>query len=198
MQNSEGTPALMGANRHPVRRSIEDPGFRYARPAVFLHWLMAVLIVFTIGLGLYMVSIEKEPRAEWYFHLHMSIGVTLAALLLLRLTWRLTHRPADLPARVSRWQAQASRLLHGLLYAEMLVMPVAGFTGALFSKPGVEVFGRNLPRWVAPNHALSEQLLAVHSCVAWMLVATIALHILAGLKHLIFDRDGVFQRMWVS
>ncbi len=198
MQSSEGSPALTGANRHAVRRSSAGSEFRYTPPAVFLHWLMAVLIIFTIGLGLYMVAIEKEPRSEWYFDLHMSIGLTLAALLVLRVMWRLTHKPAALPARVPRWQAGSSRLLHWTLYAAMLVMPVAGFTGALYSKFGVTVFGRNLPHWVAPNHALSQQLLAAHSLVAWLLVATIALHILAGLKHLLLDRDGVFQRMWLS
>ena len=198
MQSSDGSPAWMDPSRNSARRSGAASKFQYAPPAVFLHWLMAALIIFTIGLGLYMVAIEKEPRSEWYFGLHMSIGLTLAALLVLRVMWQLTHKPAALPAGVPRWQAQSSRLLHWALYAAMLVMPVTGFTGALYSKFGVTVFGQNLPHWVTPNHALSQQLHAVHSLVAWLLVATIALHILAGLKHLLLDRDGVFQRMWLS
>ena len=31
-----------------------------------------------------------------------------------------------------------------------------------------------------------------------MLVGLISLHALAGLKHLVIDKDGVFQRMWFS
>lgn len=198
MKSSEDSPALMGSNRNAIRRSIVHSEFQYASPAIFLHWLMAMLIIFTIGLGLYMVAIEKEPRSEWYFDLHMSIGLTLAALLVLRVMWRLIHKPAALPACVPRWQVRSARLLHWALYAAMLVMPVAGFTGALYSKFGVTVFGQNLPHWVTPNRALSQQLLAAHTLVAWLLVATIALHILAGLKHLLLNRDGVFQRMWPS
>ena len=190
---SATTAAATDAAR-PSVRGIGAVPFRYARPAVLLHWLMAVLIIFMIGLGLYMVAIEKQPRSEWYFGLHMSIGVTLGALVLLRLAWRLGHEPGALPARVSHWQARASRWLHGLLYLEMLLMPLAGFGGALFSKFGATVFGRNL-RWVTPNHDLSEALLTLHSIVAWLLIATIALHVAAGLKHLLIDRDGVFQRM---
>ncbi len=195
MQSNEGTSALAGTHAAPPRRLAYAHGFRYAPPARRLHWLMALLIISMIGLGLYMVAIEKQPRAEWYFGLHMSIGVTLAALLLMRLAWRLRHPPAALPASVPRWQASASRLVHWLLYAQMLVMPLAGFGGALFSKPGATVFGRNL-RWVAPDHAVSHALLTLHSAVGWVLMATIALHVLAAVKHAVLDRDGVFQRMW--
>ena len=85
-----------------------------------------------------------------------------------------------------------------MLYAAMIAMPLLGLTGSAFSKGGIEFFGFAVPRAVAPNHDLAEALLAAHSVVAWALVALLSVDVLAALKHLIVNRDGVFQRMWFS
>ncbi|NYS35933.1 cytochrome b/b6 domain-containing protein, partial [Streptococcus danieliae] len=81
------------------------------------------------------------------------------------------------------------------LYAGMLLVPAAGLAGALLSKSGVAFFGLPLPRWFAPDHALAEQCFGLHELGAWTLAGLIVLHVLAGLKHLLLDKDGVFQRM---
>ena len=67
---------------------------RYGSPAIFFHWTLAVLIVGLIGLGWYMMSVEEEPGSEWLFGLHISLGLTAAALIVMRLFWRLRHVPA--------------------------------------------------------------------------------------------------------
>ena len=66
-----------------------------------------------------------------------------------------------------------------------------------FSKHGIIFFGVELPNWVNQSHAISEQFFEVHEVVAWILVGLIALHILAAIKHLVINRDKVFQRMWL-
>jgi cytochrome b561 len=177
---------------------VEDASLaRYTPLAIFLHWLLAVLIVAMIGVGWYMMSIEDEPGSDWYFNLHKSVGIVVAVLIVLRLAWRLGHRPHALPSSVARWQATASRATHWLLYLAMLAMPIAGFIGALLSKSGIVFFGWQVPRLMAENHDLSEIFFDAHSVIAWILVALIVLHVLAGLKHLVYDKDGVFQRMWL-
>ena len=175
--------------------TLKTQGWRYAAPARMLHWLMAVLIPAMLALGWYMMEVEDEPGSEVYFNLHKSLGLLLLLLLAARAAWRLGHRPASLPPSVAQWQARLSRLGHGLLYAGMLLVPSAGLAGALLSKSGVAFFGIALPRWFAPDHALAEQYFELHELGAWTLAALIILHALAGLKHLLLDKDSVFQRM---
>lgn len=179
--------------------NLSTPGSTaYAPLAVLLHWSLAVLLIGMTALGWYMTAIEDEPGSAWFFNLHKSIGLVIAALVLLRLVWRLGHRPADLPASVPPWQARASRATHRLLYAAMVAMPAFGITGSLLSKNGIAFFGTSLPRVFAANHDLAEIFYSAHSVTAWLLVGLIALHVSAGLKHLLIDRDGVFQRMWFT
>lgn len=170
----------------------------YAPPAKLLHWTLAVLLVGMVASGWYMTAIEDDPGSAWFFNMHKSIGLVVAALVLVRLVWRLSHRPADLPASVPSWQARASRATHRLLYAAMVAMPAFGITGSLLSKNGIAFFGTSLPRVFAANHDLAEIFYGAHSVTAWLLVGLTALHVSAGLKHLLIDRDGVFQRMWLA
>ena len=170
----------------------------YAPLAVLLHWTLAVLIVGMVALGWYMVEIEDDPGSAWFFNLHKSIGLVIAALVLLRLVWRLGHRPSPLPASLPSWQVSMSKATHGLLYAAMVAMPVFGIFGALLSKKGIVFFGTALPRVFETNHELAEIFFDAHGITTWILVGLVSLHVLAGLKHLLVDKDGVFQRMWFA
>lgn len=143
-----------------------------------------------------MLSIEDDPGSGWYFDLHKSTGIVIALLVLLRVVWRLRHKPSPLPDSVPGWQATASPISHWLLYVAMIAMPIVGMLGALLGKNGIAFFGLTIPRPVAPNQYLSETFFSAHSVIAWVLVGLISIHILAALKHLIIDKDGVFQKMW--
>lgn len=169
---------------------------RYAPIAIFLHWALAVLIIGMIGLGWYMMSIEDTPGSSWYFDLHKSIGLITAGLILVRAAWRIGHKPEALPASVPRRQATASRAIHWLLYVAMAAMPLVGIIGAMFSKSGIALFGLTMPRLFAPNHDVAEIFFTAHSIIAWVMVGLISAHVLAAIKHLVMDKDGVFQRMW--
>ena len=88
-----------------TNRLIDSTG-NYTRTAIALHWLLALLIPPQIGLGWYMLSVEKEPGSETWFALHISIGLTIAMLLVLRVAWRAAHPPAALPASVASWEGR--------------------------------------------------------------------------------------------
>lgn len=161
-----------------------------------LHWTIALLLTALVALGWYMMSIEHQPGSSLYFNLHKSFGLIAATLILFRIIWRLTHKPAPLPYSTPRWQAKMSRLIHFLLYICMIAMPLTGFVGASYSKKGVTFFGWQLPDWVSKSPDMTEQFFDVHGALAWVLVVLVVLHILAALKHLFVNKDGVFQRMW--
>ena len=143
-----------------------------------------------------MLSIEDTPGSAVYFALHISLGVTAALLIALRLLWRLGHSPAPLPATLPLWEVKLANLTHVLLYVLLLLMPVTGYMDAAFSGEPATFFGFTLPGWAARVDGLKELFFTAHSFLAWVLVALIAMHVLGTLKHLIIDKDGVFARMW--
>jgi cytochrome b561 len=114
-------------------------------PAVFLHWLMAVLIVGLVAVGWYMMSIEDEPGSNWYFSVHKSFGIVLFGLVLMGIIWRARHQPSPLPRRMPKWQVSLSHMTELALYLCMLLMPILGFLGASYSKSGMALFGSHLP-----------------------------------------------------
>ena len=179
--------------------SIPTAGRRaYAPLAILLHWTLAILIIGTICLGWYIVSLGRDPAAEWYVGRHQSIGLIIAALVLVRVVWRLGHKPPELPGSVPGWQVRAANISHKLLYAAIVVMPLSGITASLLSKRGIVFFGSALPRLFEANRALAKIFFVTHWVTAWILMALLAVHVLAALKHLLINRDGVFQRMWFS
>lgn len=172
------------------------PGDGYSRPAKLLHWSLALLLPIQIGMGWYMLSIEDQPGSGWYFALHISLGLTAALLIALRMVWRLRQAPPAVPRELAEWQRRAARSSHVLLYVLMVLMPLTGYLGAAFGGETIGYFGVPLPALLPKNEVLKEQLFTAHSFIAWALVGMIALHVLAALKHLVIDKDTVFRRMW--
>lgn len=183
-------------NEGKSNRASPAPAWRYAPPAMLLHWLLAVMVVVLVSVGWYMLSIEDDPRSAWYFDKHKSFGMIAFVLVLLRIWWRARHRPAPLPASVPGWQVTLAHFTEWCLYGCLFLMPILGFLGASYSDEGVTFFGTPLPAWAVQNHDRSELLFSLHIGLAWVMVALIALHVAGALRHLLVDRDGVFQRMW--
>jgi len=129
---------------------------RYDRFSVTLHWLMAVLLLGQIALGMWMLGLPKDAsglRASW-FNVHKSWGMVLGLLIALRLAWALWRpRVAALP------QPRPMQLLatgaHRLLYLLMLLMPLSGFVGSVFSGYPIRFFGLRLP--AAAGRALGRR-----------------------------------------
>jgi len=182
---------------------LEDPvgtteARRYTLTAIVLHWLIGIAVFAQIGLGLWMIGIPKSPpgvRAYW-FNVHKSIGITIGVLVLVRIAWRLAHRPPALPSTMAAWQRIGAKISHYALYACMIVMPVSGYLGSSFTKYPIKYFGHTLPHWGWDSPALKELMSQIHFVTACIFVTLIVLHIAAALKHRFVDRDGVFERMF--
>jgi len=172
--------------------------WRYGDTAIALHWLLAVLLPATSILGWIMVQIEKEPGSARYFELHKSVGLVILLLVLTRVAWRLANVVEGLPATLAAWEVKLARVVQLMLYVLMVLVPVVGYLGASYSKAGVEFFGVSTLRWAFPNHDTAEQAFEIHSALVWVLVATVVVHTLGALKHLLLDKDGVFARMWFA
>jgi cytochrome b561 len=186
-------------------RERSAPPRGWGRGVRLLHWTMAALILFQLGLGLYVAhGLEDLGRRFELTQLHKSWGATIFALALARLAWRLAQpgRPPP-PASMPRWQARAAAASHAALYALMLAAPISGWVYASASPLqdllGIEneVFGVfALPDpWVPGDEALAAAARRAHGAAAWLLLALVAVHAAAALKHHFVDRDDVLTRM---
>ncbi len=168
----------------------------YTRTAIVLHWLVALLIIATFPLGLYMSDLPLSPTRLKLYSYHKWIGITVLMLVVLRLGWRLYHRPPPLPVTMPRWQRVATHGMHHLLYLLMLTVPVSGWL--MSSAKGFQTVWLGilpLPDLVAKDKALGELLTEVHESLNWILLAVVGLHVVAALKHHFIDRDGLLRRM---
>lgn len=169
---------------------------RYSNTAISLHWLMALLIFAGWGLGVYMHDLPLSPSKLRYYSWHKWMGVTIFILAILRVGWRAAHpTPGPLP-HGRRWQVQAARVSHALLYVLMLIIPLSGWL--MSSAKGVPTvyFGvLPLPDLLAKDKALGEVLAEVHEWLAYGLALVVVIHIGAALKHHFIDRDGLMGRM---
>ena len=170
---------------------------RYTRTAIALHWLVALLLVGQFALGWYLVGIERGVPARGYFvNLHKSTGLLVGLVIVLRLGWRLAHRPPSLPDSMPRWQRQAASSTHFLLYFFMLLMPLAGYVASNFSKYGVNFFNLlKLAPWGPEDKQLYAFFNQTHGIASWILLALVLVHVLAALKHALIDRDTLIERM---
>lgn len=170
---------------------------RYDKVAIALHWIVSITVFVMIGLGWYMTEIPKgTPDRAFYFNLHKSIGVTIGIIILIRVIWRWTHTPPPLPQSVPGWVVNGAKLSHGLLYALLVLMPIAGFIASMFNKYGVTYFGLfKIGPFFEQNMALYELFQGIHHVASEVLVVVIVIHVGAALKHLLIDKDGVFHRM---
>src|SRR3954465_4268638 len=173
-----------------------EPASRYTRFAVAMHWIVAAVVLVQYPLGWWMQQIPKQPpgpRAEM-FNLHKSIGLAILALMIVRLGWRLAHRPPDFPP-MPAWQARLARVTHILLYALLIALPLAGYLGSAFSGYPVRFFGVVLPSWAPKNVALKDWMSSAHLVLAWALTIAFAFHIAGVAQHMVIHRDGLVRRM---
>jgi len=176
-----------------------DRASRYPLTVIALHWVTAAAVVGLVLLGWWMQTIPKEPvgpRADAY-NLHKSIGLTVLVLMLVRLGWRISHRPPELPP-LPPWQAWAARAVHALLYLLMFVDAFSGYLGSAVSGFPVKYFGVTLPAWTGASPAVKDACSAIHLGASWALVVVIALHLAATLYHQWVLRDGLLLRMWLG
>jgi cytochrome b561 len=169
---------------------------RYTRTAIWLHWLIAIGIVGTFVLGLYMEGLPFSPDKLKLYSWHKWAGMTLLSLAVLRLIWRATHRPPQFPSAMGPAARALAHAGHAVLYVLMVAIPVSGWL--MSSAKGVPVvwFGvLPLPDLVARDKELGDLLQTIHVVLNYTLALAVAGHAGAALLHHFVKKDGVLARM---
>jgi cytochrome b561 len=181
----------------------QAPNSTYTLPAIVLHWLLGAALVGLFVMGSYMADLPISPIRLKLFNWHKWAGICVLTLSLLRLVWRLTHRPPSLPADIQShmpaWQRVAHHATQYAMYALFFVVPLVGWAYSSAAGFPVVVFGvLPLPDFVAANKDLAELIKPWHEFSANALAALVVLHVAAALKHQWIDKHALLQRMLPS
>jgi cytochrome b561/polyisoprenoid-binding protein YceI len=171
-----------------------------------LHWLVAVLVISAIVVGEFMIDLALfDPNKFWLYQFHKSLGFTVLAAMALRIIWRLTQGTPALPAGMPRLQQLAAHGAHLAFYILLVAMPLGGW--AMVSASPIPIptllwgvipvphlpFISELP--IAEKTAWYQLFMTLHGIGGKLAIGLIAIHVLAGLYHQFWMRDGLLGRM---
>jgi cytochrome b561 len=176
---------------------VTEPIRRYPLRSRILHWLVALLIFTMLLIGFVMVTWLGSYSA--LVGIHMTLGVVILSVVVLRVANRFTHRAPKLPDTVGRVERKLVVGSELTLYALLIAQPLIGWAMVSASGRPPVIFGSlRLPR-IAPFDAdLFFVLRQTHSVVAYALVALVAAHVSAVLLHTVTLHDGMLSRMTLS
>jgi cytochrome b561 len=177
---------------------LKSDSTRWGSLAKFFHWTVVLLILAQGTIGLVMVELPKTPSIIPVFSVHKSLGLTILALAILRLTWRaFDPRPAE-PADIPHRQVRLARWGHALLYALLFAVPLTGWWfDSLSGLRPLYFFGLfEVPHLVAPDKALKDFASQVHETLFWLLIAVAAGHASIAMVHQFAHRNNILGRMW--
>ncbi len=177
----------------PFRNTNHSWGFA----AQGLHWLTAVLVIGLWLLGTYMTGLHTSASRGRLYALHETIGLTIFALALVRLAWRLMNPTPSLPGSLLRPERVLARTSHAALYLLILLLPITGFIRVQTAPdmPPVPFLGRwPLPALLSSSPAATSFFSALHESLTNLLAVVLVLHIVAAVKHHL-EGDDVLRRM---
>src|SRR5258708_4348518 len=181
-QPGSRTSASETAPAAPVRR--------YTPVAVSLHWIMAVLILFSAALGLLLDDWPKATKLFW-INIHAQVGLLVLALLIARIWWRRTHTPPELPPEVSEISRRVSHPAHLAIYALMLITPLVGIVAFVWHARVFDFGLFTIDLGVKSNGPVYHQAEDIHLSLTYGLLALVAGHAVAALWHHFIRRDPV-------
>jgi cytochrome b561/polyisoprenoid-binding protein YceI len=176
---------------------------------MIIHWLTAVTVIGLLVVGNIMADLPRtDPYKLELYNLHKSFGITILLLTLIRLGWRLTHKPPSLPDAMTNWERRAAHAAHWLFYLLLLGVPLLGWIMVSAAPRSVPTFLFGLVEWphisfladmdLDQKKELRETFEDLHATAAYTMAGLIVLHIGAALRHRLLLKDTVLQRMLPS
>jgi cytochrome b561 len=175
-------------------RPVDRRALRHDKPIIVLHWLTFALvgILWTIG-----QTVDFAPSGAArvdYRSVHITLGIVLAGVLLLRIGWR-AIRGGMLPPLNSGLLLAASRMVHGLLYVLLVATVLLGLTNVWVRGDSVFTLFA-IPSFAPGDRPLRQAIEGYHALAANALVILALLHAAVALFHHYVLRDSTLSRMW--
>lgn len=161
-----------------------------------LHWVMALLVIGLLGVGLWMGGLENNPTKFRIYALHKSFGICVLALVFTRMLWHVYSRKPGFVEGMKPWEKLAAHAAHIFLYIAMIGMPLTGWLMSSAKGYTVTVFFTfDLPHLMGENEKLAGIFAQTHTYLGYTLIAAVAVHIGAALKHHVINKDATLKRM---
>src|ERR1700733_8365873 len=169
---------------------------RYGFISQALHWLTVAMVTaqFVLIDAAEVTPLEiKNPKMLGY---HKSVGETVLVLSIVRLVWRATHPPPALPLSIPKRQRTLAHVTHGAFYCLLFAIPISGMLISFASGKNINWFGHfTIPNFFAPGKIATKIFAQMHDSLAAVLFFTVLVHVAAALKHHLWDKDQVLNRM---
>ena len=189
MNNDSISPA-----RELARIAAGDDSTVYDTVSIVLHWLTAALVLTQFVLAETWEWFAR-PTHSTMVVLHMSFGIILSAVIVIRIVWRMLPGHQVAPAVTGRADI-ASRAVHFLLYAMLVAEAVLGFVLRWAGDESMRFFGLLIPPPFAPCSETAQHLIEeLHELNGWAIIILAAGHAAAALYHHYVLRDPVLSRM---
>ena len=174
-----------------------DSRTHLTRTSVVLHWLVAISMIGMIFFGLYLENMERGDAKSSLLALHKSLGSLILFLVIARIWWRTRQGSLQPLGDHPRWHRIAAKASHHFLLFGTIAMPLSGLMRSIGRGRPIDVFGFPfIPQIFAEkNETVSFIGSLLHEWIAYALLAVVAIHILAAMKHFLIDGDGTLQRM---
>ncbi len=179
---------------------IDQSARTYSPVARTIHWTVAVLVAVQAPIGILMAYRGNtldiwDATTNNLYSTHKLLGFLLLWIVLLRLAYRLWHGVPPPEPTLEPWQRMGSQLVHGLLYALLIAMPILGWLGVSLY-PALDIFGLfPLPALTGEDQEAAARVLTIHAWLAWLLITLIIGHAGMALCHHFIRKDGVLRRM---
>lgn len=170
---------------------------QYGAVARTLHWWSALFFFALFFVGLYMTDLEKEdPTRTSLTQLHISMGILILGLTVIRIIWKIKQVQPNPPATMSATQIKMAKSMYGILYLLLLLIPLSGYLIVTTGGKEPSFFGLfELPNLIGKNKELHEVAEEIHELLAFTTMIFIAGHTLMALKHHFIDKDETLLQM---
>jgi cytochrome b561 len=170
---------------------------RYNNGAVTLHWLIVALVLIQLYLGFTFADMERGPARSELFTWHKTVGATILVVSLIRLGWRLMHKPPPFPESLPRWERIAAVWNHRIFYFLLIALPLTGLATISAGHSGVTKLAGGIPLPLIPGlpESAGDGLGTTHVLLVFVTIALVLLHVGAALKHQFVDRARASGRM---
>lgn len=170
---------------------------RYSKVAIALHWAIAILVIANIAFAMLTEDLP-EATHKFFMGLHLTFGIIILFLAVIRILWRLTHRPPAKPVDLASWEVLLARIVHFIFYALLILLPLSGWIWMSAKGNPISMFGLfdmpSLPVEQSKNlaHVMHDR----HEIMGLTMLGLVVLHLVGALKHQFLDRMPFVQRMW--
>lgn len=173
---------------------MSDTKEKFSGITVALHWLLALAIVGALIYGLWIDTLPKGDLKAFHIRNHKSMGMIILAFAVFRILWRLLQGLPKQLRSAPAWERTVQVSTQLLLLAATVAVPLSGIYFSAMGGHAVSVFGFEVvPQFIAKesiDKVAADRAFAIHSTLAWLLIALIGLHVLGAVKHVVVSKDG--------